>query len=131
VTDAFKRIEQKLGQQPGTILGPDGRPVDLEPVIEDRSLTYAKDGESYVVKPGELAMRAARLQRDGMSLKQIRAELDLIPSGPMRPTDAQLQAWLNIGHNLLDRAIKAGTEPAESKRVLRYLEKDEGGDDDA
>lgn len=105
------------------ILGPDGRPL-LQPIIEDKTLTYTKDGESLTVNPVQLVMRAARMQRDGASLKRISRELDLVGV-----SDRQLQDALNWGHGLLNDAIAAGTEPAESRLVVGY-EFIPGDDDD-
>lgn len=98
-----------------TILGPDGRPL-LEPIVEDRTITYAKDGESAQLTPEQFLMRAARMQRDGASLKRIRSELDLMPG----ISDTVLQNALNLGHAWLREAIASGAEPAESRLVVGY-----------
>lgn len=110
----------ELGFRPGpsgVLLGPDGRPL-LKPVLEDRTLTYHKEGDPAptTLNPLEVLMRAARMQRDGMTLDNIRAELDLVGDIP----DALLQAALNEGHALLEAAIRDGREPEESKNVVGY-----------
>lgn len=120
ITDPDPVVESILSkmdaQQNQTIMGPDGKPL-LEPLVDDRTVTYAKDGESYSVEPLELLKRAARMQRDGASLKAIRAELDL-----MNVSDATLQSALKVGMDLLLADIAAGIEPEESVRVLGYVE---------
>lgn len=98
-----------------TILGPDGRPL-LAPIIQDKTVTYAVDGESATVDPEQLLMRAARMQRDGASLKRIRRELDLVGG----ISDTILQSALNQGHAWLKQAIAEGREPAESRLVVGY-----------
>lgn len=94
------------------IYGPDGKPlVGSSEAWLDKTQTYSKDGEQYSAKPHDILVAAARMQRDGMSLKNIRAELDLADA----VTDRELQRALNIGHELLKRRIKAGKEHEESK----------------
>jgi hypothetical protein len=61
-------------------------------------------------------MRAARMQRDGASLKRIRSELELV--GDI--SDEVLQNALNLGHEWLNAAIREGREPAESRLVVGY-----------
>lgn len=97
------------------ILGPDGRPL-LQAVVDDRTLTYAKDGQSAQLEPEQFLIRAARMQRDGASLKRIRSELDLV--GDI--TDEVLQNALDLGHRWLNEAIATGKEPAESRLVVGY-----------
>jgi hypothetical protein len=97
------------------IVGPDGKPL-LEAVIDDRTITYAKDGESAQLEPEQFLMRAARMQRDGASLKRIRSELELV--GDI--SDEVLQNALNLGHEWLNAAIREGREPAESRLVVGY-----------
>lgn len=97
------------------IVGPDGRPL-LEAVVDDRTITYAKDGETAQLTPEQFLMRAARMQRDGATLKRIRSELDLV--GEI--SDQTLQNALNLGHQWLNEAIAAGREPAESRLVIGY-----------
>lgn len=119
VEDILARMDAK---QSTTIVGPDGKPL-LEPLLDDRTVTYAKDGESYSVEPFELLKRAARMQRDGMSLRAIRSELDL-----KNVADATLERALAFGRSLLEADIKAGIEPEESVRVVGYRVADDEDD---
>jgi len=118
VEEILQKIEAREAK---TIVDPiTGKPL-LEPLVDDRTVTYAKDGQSYSIKPEELLMRAARMSRDGMSLKAIRSELDLISSGPQEVTLRALgDAIKYVGMPLLDQAIREGREPEESVTVLGY-----------
>jgi hypothetical protein len=112
-------IRQMQARVAGTIFGPGGRPL-AKAVVEDRTVTYAKDGESYTADPIKILMSAARMQRDGASLRTIRAELDL-----KNVPDATLERALKRGREWLDIAIAKGEEPAESKNVVAYEMLDE------
>lgn len=116
---ALKQMQERVNS---TIVGPTGQPI-AKPVVEDRTVTYAKDGESYSMDPEQLLMRAARMQRDGASLKAIKAELDL-----KNVSNRMLESALRLGHQLLDVAIRDGREPAESKRVVGYEMLDDEGE---
>jgi hypothetical protein len=119
-------LRQMDARKPQTIYGPDGKTPLYEPLVDDRTITYAKDGESYSIKPEELLMRAARMQRDGKSLANIRAELDLV-----HVPDQLLEAALRLGHEWLNEAIAAGREPEESVRVLGYREAEDDDTNEA
>lgn len=75
----------------------------------------------YRIKPREVILAAARMQRDGLSLKAIRAELDLLP----HVTDEQLQFAINVGMVWLAEDIAAGLEPEESKVTFEVRPEDE------
>lgn len=88
----------------------------------DQRVTYSVDGRGYSADPKQIAMAAARMQRDGWSLKRIRTELSL---GEW-VTDDVLQAALKTGRKWLDEAIAAGEQPAESViDVAALIEADE------
>ncbi len=115
--DILGRIDAK---QRSVILGPDGRPL-VRPVVEDRTITYAKDGESTSMDPEQLLMRGARMLRDGWSLARIRSELDLITTGPQEITLPTLEkALVSVGMPLLEQAIAEGREPEESVIVVGF-----------
>jgi hypothetical protein len=110
-------MQERVNQ---TILGPGGQPL-AKPVVEDRTVTYAKDGESYSIDPEQLLIRAARMLRDGWSLERIRSELDLIKDGPQGISLKTLEAAIrNVGMPALELAIAQGREPAESQNVVAY-----------
>lgn len=70
------------------------------------------DGTQYIKHTAEqLLMAMARRQRDGASMHAIIAEFDLVGDARDRST---LQRALNVGHNMLERAIKAGATPSET-----------------
>jgi hypothetical protein len=124
VEDVLRKVDARVNQ---TIVGIDGTPL-LVPIVDDRTITYAKDGESISLDPEDFWMRAARMHRDGMSLKQIRVELDLISSGPQEVTLNMLgRAIQNWGMPMLLAAIAEGREPEESVRVIGY---EDPADDD-
>lgn len=125
IRDPDALIEEQLAQidarRNGNIVGLDGTPL-LRPVVDDRTITYGREGEAYSADPATILMRAARMMRDGMSLKNIAAELDLITTGPMAVPLTKLDAAIRrFGMPWLDAAILAGTEPAESKTVTGYV----------
>lgn len=120
VEEVLRNIDERTSQ---TIYGPDGVTPLLEPVIDDRTVTYAKGDEPFSIDPEELLMAAARMRRDGWTLPNIRAELDLIDRGPQEVTLQMLdRAITNVGMPLLELAIKEGRQPEESKRVVGYKE---------
>lgn len=121
IENLLREMDDRMNRG-ATIYDAAGRPM-IEPVVDDRTVTYAKDGESYSVDPEQLLMRAARMQRDGMSLKAIRAELDL-----KNVSDKLLQSALRLGLQLLNAAIAEGREPAESKTVIGYAHVEDAGD---
>lgn len=91
-------------------------PIEPEPeemVWFDKTQTYSKDNQQYSAKPKDILMAAARMQRDGQSLKVIKMELDVAGV-----SDAVLQRALNKGHWMLNQAIAQGLEPAESKILI-------------
>lgn len=114
VEEVLRSVDARVNH---TIYGPDGKTPLLEPIVDDRTLTYSKDGQSFSLKVEETLMRAARMQRDGKSLAHIRAELDLIPG---KVSDTLLENALAMGRLLLDSAIADGSEPEESQRVIGY-----------
>lgn len=117
IEEMLRKMDKRVNQP---ILGPRGE-VLLNPIVDDRSLTYAKDGESFTADPEALFMAGYRMLRDGMGLRQIRDELDLIQTGPQAvPLHLLESALVNFGKPLLEAAIAAGTEPAETKRVIGY-----------
>lgn len=127
IEEMLSKMQRRVAQP---ILGPRGE-VLLNPIIDDRSMTMAKDGESYTANPEQLFMAGYRMLRDGMGLKQIRDELDLIQTGPQAvPLHLLESALVNFGKPLLEAAIAAGTEPAETKRVIGYESPRVEGDDD-
>lgn len=77
--------------------------------------TLPADGTAKTVKPKDILMAAARMQRDGRSLRWIKRELDLNMLGAKFIDDRTLQRALDMGHRLLDQAIAKGEEPAESR----------------
>lgn len=118
-----KRVNVPILDQHGDVL--------LRPIVDDRSMTYAKDGESFTADPEHLFMAGYRMLRDGMGLKQIREELDLISVGPQAvPLHLLESALVNFGKPLLEAAIAAGTEPAETKTVIGYETPPQPGDDE-
>ena len=80
----------------------------------DRSVTYSQDGRGITVKPADVLMRAARLERDGKTLREIRVELAL---GDW-VSDQHLRNALKRGHQMLREAIARGEEPAESRILV-------------
>lgn len=99
-----------------TLLGPDGQPLVRGHVeVHDRTITYSKDGEAYTATADELLMAMARAQRDGMSLKGIIAEFQLV--GRAR-NPVILQRALDLGHRMLAQAIAIGREPEESRQEV-------------
>jgi len=117
VEDILRRMDARENR---VIHGPRGE-ILMRPLVDDRTLTYAKDGESYSIDPDQLMMRAARMLRDGWSLARIRVELDLITSGEHEvPLWVLEDAILRKGMPALTAAIARGDEPAESVTVLGY-----------
>lgn len=90
-----------------------GEDEDQTPTWIDRTLPM--DGTGKRVTPREVLMAAARMQRDGRSLRFIRHELQLNMLGSGFITNEQLQRAINVGHTLLAQAIAKGEEPAESR----------------
>jgi hypothetical protein len=123
VENLLREMDARMNRG-ATIYDAAGNPM-IEPVVDDRTITYAKDGESYQADPEQLLMRAARMQRDGMGLKAIRAELDL-----KNVSDKLLQSALTLGLQLLNAAIAEGREPAESKTVIGYAHVEDAGDEE-
>jgi hypothetical protein len=78
---------------------------------DSEARTYGIEGEQFTQTAEQVLSRAARMQRDGMSEEQIRRELDL----GAWVTNAQLTNALAVGHRILERRIKAGLEPADSR----------------
>lgn len=127
IEEMLNKMERRVAQP---ILGPDGQVV-FQPIVDDRSMTYAKDGESYTADPEHLFMAGYRMLRDGKGLKQIRDELDLITTGPQAvPLHLLESALVNFGKPLLEAAIAEGREPAETKTVIGYETPRTPGDDD-
>jgi len=127
ITDPDPRVEAILekmdAQQNQTIVGLDGKPL-FEPLVDDRTVTYSKDGVSHTADFFGVLKAAARMHRDGMSLEAIMAELDLV-----NVSKAQMNRALLIGIAVLEQDIAAGTEPEESVRVLGYTVVDDEPDD--
>jgi hypothetical protein len=80
--------------------------------------TLPMDGTAKTIRPKDVLMAGARMQRDGRSLRYIKRELQLNMLGSEFITDRQLQNALNLGHKLLAQAIKRGEEPEESKVLV-------------
>jgi lambda repressor-like predicted transcriptional regulator len=86
-----------------------------EPDPEWIDRTLPMDGKTgKTITPREVLMAAARMQRDGASLRRIRHEMQLHGNIP----DRVLQKAIDKGHRLLAKAIARGEEPAESR--VRY-----------
>ena len=85
----------------------------------DQSRTYALDGENITITPMDLLVKAARMQRDGMSSQQILRELDIVGLA----SSFQLErAIKNYGAPELERRIASGQEQAETVILVdRYL----------
>ena len=84
----------------------------------DQTITYSEHGEQYQAKPADILVAAARMQRDGRSLKSIMVELDIVGL----VSNFQLQrAITNVGMPELERRIKSGEVEAETKILVdRY-----------
>lgn len=115
----LRDIEAKVDH---TIVGLDGQPL-LEPIIEDRTITYAKDGESFSLNPNQFFVRVGRMSRDGMSAEAIHRELDL-----KNVSLPELERALAFCRGWLDREIAEGREPEESRQVVGYrvIDDDDG-----
>lgn len=79
-------------------------------VIIDRTLPMGSGQRGIQISPEEVLMAAARMQRDGASLRQIKVQMQLV--GVDDPT---LQRALDRGAGLLAARIAAGLEPEESQ----------------
>lgn len=90
------------------LFGPDGRPIIIEK--KDFSAYEPKAGEGMTISPMDTLVKAARMLRDGMSIKAINRELQLINV----PDRLLNNAIVNVGMPLLERRIAQGLEPAES-----------------
>lgn len=105
---------------------PDDKEVK-EALIYDRRITYSQGGRGYSASPKQILMAAARMQRDGWSLKRIRQELTLVDS----ISDAVLERALARGRRDLEEAIRLGEEPLESEiDVTALLQEEEVAYDD-
>jgi ribosomal protein S16 len=69
---------------------------------------------SYRITAEDLLLAAARMRRDGASFEAIRRHLDPMP----HVTDAQVEHFLKLGMELLERRIAEGKEPEESVHTI-------------
>lgn len=85
----------------------------------DKTVTFGEEGQQVSFTPAQILMAAARMQRDGRTLRSIYEELDL---DPREVNMAQLETAIrNVGMPLLEKRIAAGLEPAESQiQVDKY-----------
>lgn len=107
------------------LLGPDGLPLDrgVRVEVKDSAVTYTRgQEESYTADPRTLLMAMARRQRDGASHKAIIDEFDL--TGDAR-SPFVLERALALGRAMLDEAIAAGEEPAETLNPIIVSDEDD------
>lgn len=143
------RMKARLVQNPdGTIsvVGSGVRQED-EPTTIVRVNRIPQPGATVKVDPKDTLMAAARMQRDGASLAQIREYLGSpmermpnknIPGDMGSPMpDSILQRAINVGHEMLQQGIASGQEPEETIVDVRIPtamwlegEMDEEDDDD-
>jgi hypothetical protein len=122
------------------LLGPDGRPLKaLSSVAEpevgatvwvDKTVTYTENNEQVKFSPADVLKAAARMLRDGKSLKHIANELGI--EGLVEHKTLE-RAIIKQGMPLLQREIAMGLEPEESRiqidRALRPISPDDPEDD--
>lgn len=107
--------EALVPARPGGVIGPDGLPVRAPRIaIYDDQLVHSTgydDGMPTKQSATALLRKIARYQRDGASHEAIIAKFDLM--GEAR-SPFMLNRALAVGRKLLDEAIAAGKEPAET-----------------
>lgn len=100
---------------PAGVEAPEGLRRAPKQVWTDKRITYSENGEKVEFSPEDVLKAAARMLRDGYSLKRIKNELGV--EGLV--SDKVLErAIVNVGMPLLNRDIARGTENAESKFLI-------------